>query len=628
MAQVAVCALLVVVLWATTRPYQGFAHDAQLYLVQALHWLDPSGFAADLFFAYGSQDAYSVSSALYAPLVAVAGPSRAHLVALVLGHAFWLAALWFMALVLFGRGDRAMAAVVAVIVMVPIYNSGALQYGELVATPRVPVEALSMAAIAAICMGRGLVAGAILICAFALHPVMTLPTLALVAMMRFRWSVLVVAAVAGLGVVLGLGFAGIDPFMRILERMDPAWFGVVHARTPAAFVPNWILQGLVLSVVPVVSAGLVAVYGGPVPRRLARVVLVLAPTLVLVGWVAGEKFADLLVLNLQLWRSLWLLMLLGNCLVPAAYAILPREGRGRALFLAAVAANVCEARFGFAALPFASAALSIAALCAAAATRGPMRHRGIARVASSGMTALATLLFLGEIAAVALQPHAMSALDVLQRCVLVFVAGALLLAIARHKVRLTLPVLALVAGTVVWTAAIVDQRNDRMVFLSGNAPVDPAFVAALEGRTVYWEGGPEFLWFRLRQPSYFSCYQAAGAMFFRETAMEHARRAAVLRGLNTADFSTKADDFCPQRADPLYEGPASVLQLQEVCRALPELDALVLRADLPDVPHLRWRPGFDVPASGLPVPPKNERPVYVKGKPVGSLNLYRCDDLR
>ena len=116
-------------------------------------------------------------------------------------------------------------------------------------------------------------------------------------------------------------------------------------------------------------------------------------------------------------------------------------------------------------------------------------------------------------------------------------------------------------------------------------------------------------------------------MFFRDTAMEHARRGEVLRHLNTVDFGTIDDRLCPRRADPAFEGPTSAAQLQYVCRALPELDVLVLRSDLAGVPHLRWQPGFDVPQSGIPTPPPDHDPGYVKGQPRGTFNLYRCTDL-
>jgi hypothetical protein len=68
--------LLLAALWVAARPYFGIVHDARLYMVQALHALQPERFAGDLYFAFGSQDAFTAFSALDAPLIGAMGPSR------------------------------------------------------------------------------------------------------------------------------------------------------------------------------------------------------------------------------------------------------------------------------------------------------------------------------------------------------------------------------------------------------------------------------------------------------------------------------------------------------------------------------------------------------------------------
>ena len=52
-------------LWAFTHPWSGIHHDGILYAAQAmLHHL-PEVFRGDLFFAYGSQDDYTVFGRAY-----------------------------------------------------------------------------------------------------------------------------------------------------------------------------------------------------------------------------------------------------------------------------------------------------------------------------------------------------------------------------------------------------------------------------------------------------------------------------------------------------------------------------------------------------------------------------------
>jgi len=56
--------LLIGALWLSTHRYFGIVHDGRLYTVQALRALDPARWTDDLYFRFGSQDAFTVFSAL------------------------------------------------------------------------------------------------------------------------------------------------------------------------------------------------------------------------------------------------------------------------------------------------------------------------------------------------------------------------------------------------------------------------------------------------------------------------------------------------------------------------------------------------------------------------------------
>ena len=116
-------------------------------------------------------------------------------------------------------------------------------------------------------------------------------------------------------------------------------------------------------------------------------------------------------------------------------------------------------------------------------------------------------------------------------------------------------------------------------------------------RNIYWEsgwkGGPEFLWFGLERPSYFSCLQGTGAMFYEKTALEYDRRGRVLAQLNSSGFEkSSADSFCLARQDPEANGPAGREQLRRVCEALPDLDFIALLTEVPGTRPITW----DAPA--------------------------------
>ena len=62
-------------IWLWTHRYFGIQHDGLFYAVQALARITPEAYAGDVFFAFGSQDDYSLFSRLYATLIRRAGRS-------------------------------------------------------------------------------------------------------------------------------------------------------------------------------------------------------------------------------------------------------------------------------------------------------------------------------------------------------------------------------------------------------------------------------------------------------------------------------------------------------------------------------------------------------------------------
>src|SRR4051812_19458981 len=98
-------------IWMSTRPYRGIFHDATLYTTQALHSIYPDRFGNDLFFKYGSQDSFSIFTALYKPLVMALGISHANMLADILGQILWFASLlWLLTAIFPERKHRMVAA--------------------------------------------------------------------------------------------------------------------------------------------------------------------------------------------------------------------------------------------------------------------------------------------------------------------------------------------------------------------------------------------------------------------------------------------------------------------------------------------------------------------------------------
>src|SRR5258708_1446480 len=113
----------VALLWLATRPYFGTVFDARFYMLEALNNLDPSRFAQDLYFKFGSQGNFSVFTKLYQPLLLAFGVGTTALVLTIVGQLLWLFGLFRLARVLVG-GRTMWLSIAVVIGMRNIYACG------------------------------------------------------------------------------------------------------------------------------------------------------------------------------------------------------------------------------------------------------------------------------------------------------------------------------------------------------------------------------------------------------------------------------------------------------------------------------------------------------------------------
>ena len=75
-------------LWLASHPYLGIWHDARVYTIMALHWLDPVPFARDPWFMFGSQSDLSLFAPLYGSVVGWLGVEAGARWTSALGGAF------------------------------------------------------------------------------------------------------------------------------------------------------------------------------------------------------------------------------------------------------------------------------------------------------------------------------------------------------------------------------------------------------------------------------------------------------------------------------------------------------------------------------------------------------------
>jgi hypothetical protein len=527
----------VALLWLATRPYFGTVFDARFYMLEALNELYPARFAQDLYFKFGSQGNFSVFTKLYQPLLPVFGVGTTGIILTIAGQLLWVFALFRLARSLVG--ERIMWLSVAVVIGILQVYAGGFGYGESYATARLFAEAFVMLGLALLPSHKPW-AVALLVLSAALHPLMALPGIA-VALVYLAlgqpiwWAVMA----AGAGLVSILGVAHVEPFSNLFRTMDPEWFAVIKVREIHCLLTLWPAEYFV-QMSGVLAWAIAAVFAArPSQRRFLIAALLVGVGGLVVAFLGGDLAHNVLIVELQPWRSMWLLQLVSRIYVPLVLA---------ALF----------ARTSFDS--FRSATLLALGLVLASS---------VARVVRNPNAADFTVISLALVTAA-----------------LAVMAAHLLLVEQKHR-RIAL--ISALAGFALIPVALArwDARSPWILYLESPEP-PPKDLAALlpSGASVYWESGLEMLWLRLKRPSYFSCDQGTGALFYRDTAMAYKRRASSFWPLRIGDFNQL--DTCVS-LDTRPKPERNRKGLQNLCAREPGLDYVILAQPLDGVTPKVWK---------------------------------------
>lgn len=541
--------LFLLAVWFFGHPYHGIWHDDLLYTAQALHRLYPAVYGNDLFFLYGSQDEFTLFTPIYAAFVDFIGLNAATITLLLAGFALWIAATMLLVGELM-HGFTFWLALTFIFALPGIYipNSD-LSYAEPFLTARLPAEAFTLLSLAMMLRGKWVYSLTALLVAFAFHPLMALGGGALAGLYVLqnygKWATLL--AVAGFTLVVILAFAGISPFDRMFRVMDSQWYQLA-----VPHFSNVSPQGLQLEDWnPIIfSLSLLSAAAFAAAGRL-RVILVLALIVGLGGIaltvISTLFFHNLLLIQLQLWRALWITMLFSY--IAAAWLISEfwrRNETYRLLLLGFLTAWFTLASIGgilslLVCVLFISYARSGKDLAIPRTMVLPLYLLPFVagdwwlvsswldssvfhgREGSLDHTAAATMVWLvvtaGAIAAV-----------------------AVFLLVWRHATdSRKLPHLATVAGVLFllgFAMAFWDQRGERARYYEQAALHDPipSFTRAIPANAVvYWEDDVKMAWLALSRANYASLPQSYGRVFSRQAAIEAKRRMDRLAALRVMD---------------------------------------------------------------------------------------------
>lgn len=512
-------------LYLLARGYEGLQHDGVLYFAQALVRGRTPALRADPFFSGGSQDAFSLYSLLIAPLYELWGPSFTHQALLLLGLA--ASALALLAL-LRDLGLRACApwGLLAVAVLSPMYGGlRVFSYTEPFLTARTLAEPLLILSLIANLRGRLGLALGLLAVALTLHPLMTLPAVAvawLMAVMRDRRWLWVLGLVP---VVLALGYRGMSPMDRLLQFYDPLWWALVEDTNKQVVLTNWNRRDAwyALTDVGVLAFAMKLLEPRQPGRQLLAALLAATALLMAVSHVGTVVLHNVLITQIQPWRILWLTHLLAAGLAPfVMWQFWQRGGLWRltSAFLALALLDAqSSAGHGWPLLPG-------CLLSAGLAFGGVTVSRAVQRLLL-GLCALGIVAYSGTHLAWQLeridwlQPHA-GLVERLARTAMepLFAAGlvGVLAWWASRGAWARRAALALSGASLCLAAAAWDRR-DELARLTESPPARPPFVELIPvGATVYWPDNLGAIWGLLGRTSHYSRHQAAGMLFNHTTA--------------------------------------------------------------------------------------------------------------
>jgi hypothetical protein len=586
--------MMIGALWIATRPYFGVIHDARFYMVEALHRLEPARFADDLYFRFGSQDQFTIFSKLYAPLVDWLGVADGAIVMTVAGQALFVAGLLAFAHTALRSARMPWLAVAGAIALPGLFLIF-VRYGEPFATPRLFAEGLSLLAIALLLRKQIVAALVLLVFSAAIHPLETLPALALALLylalaLPLWWPIILGGAVAA----IGLALLGVQPFANFSVFYDPQWLAVVAVRNSQSFVTGWSVVDDIR--VPGIAAlGVIAwALAEPGERRLLGAVLIVAAGGIAWTFVGADLLHNVFATEIQVWRVLWPLAFVANLFALPSFLRLwaRREQFGRAAESFALALGLTFLTHFVPPMAVVAAPLmmltALAILCQIR-TRHSTILGSILCLLAIGLALLVALLILYEVAIngfFRLWPEELR--PGLYSLAVALAALTLLAAALRDSETRRYVFFAAAAALLAFAVFGWDARTPWTRFAESAETPPPALAKLLPANaSIYWEGGLEVAWFRLQRSEYFSCDQGTGAQLFRHTALTYQYRVESFSPLQTLDFGDTAQCLSTAQQSRTVRIRSEVATL---CAREPTLDTLVLARPIEGLTGHEWMP--------------------------------------
>jgi len=587
-----------------TQPYWGLGRDGVLYLGQVLHHLHPAGLSADVFFAHGSQDRYSIYSTVMAPLYQHVPLDVLQMVGVILATGATLAAVYQLLRELSPTG--AWMGVFCVAALNHNYGgNGVFTIAEEFLTARTLAEPLVLWGLVFFQRGAFWAAGVSLLTAAAFHPLMTIPAVVIIWLALQAWEWRWRFALTLIALTLALAMAGIAPFDALLQRYDDAWWRLVREVNTQSLLSQWICVDWQQTLVDATLLGLAGWRFAP-PRlaTLCRASGLAALMLVAASALGSDLAHNRLVTELQLWRVLWIVHVLALACVPLVLAGLWtwETSFGIARLAAALVANaVVTAGAGWV---NGWAMLLAAALAIAAAYYRVQLSRPVTCLAMGG----ALLCMLGISAADAWSAHTIwrsgyAAPLLSPPWVLLLGEPPVCLPLALGALRVwqgeaathgraRRAAMSLGLGLLLLAVAPQWDRRGDWVRLLEHATLNrphPFDTLIPPGSQLYWQDEFAAPWLLLDRPNYYSRGLGAGLLFNEGTAREFGPRWDQLKSLDAAMYRCRVMSDVSRQPEAQCITPAEET-VRSLCRAQPHPDYLIFSAALRPSALAAWDP--------------------------------------